>query len=246
MKEGFKIPNQVEHLKEGARPILGAIGTVNDFVKSGDLSAENPHFGIENLQNVDWMHGTYKPNQVETLTAGPQTYIMSAIDDSNKYSETFRRCTGLLVVGVEKGTGKKISFLTHWDIMDLLYSRKDEITDHLRQRLEEMKDKCELGTVDAALFGGKYFSDDAEEDTFFQKNYEESVKLVGEEMEKVLGFEPTVVNGPKVYLGNKQEKDNLYFDNENRRFFFVRSKVNSDTRDFLPSEVDNQKNKWIN
>lgn len=245
MNEALKVFNRLEHLKEGIRPIFGCVGTLDDFWKSRfSPEGKMPSFVIDDLQNVDWKKGTYKSGKSGALTAGPGTYIISAIDDANKFSELYRRCTGLLVAGIEKGTDRKISFLTHQDPVVFLHAKKDEYINHLQQRLKEMKNKCESGTVDAVIFGGKYYSHDEEEDSFAQQRYDESVKVIGEEIKKNFGFEPTISNGPKIYANDRLEKDDFFYDNENRNFFLVRPKVNSNTRDFPPSEINYEKNKW--
>jgi len=61
-----------------------------------------------------------------------------------------------------------------------------------------------------------------------------------------------VINGPKTktnqfpYEFEREQKysDDVYYDNNNRRAYFVRPKVNPNTNDFASSDVHQEKTKW--
>jgi len=70
-----------------------------------------------------------------------------------------------------------------------------------------------------------------------QKNYLESIELLSTEVVKILGVEPVVITGPKMYSGD----DDVYYDNERRRIYIIRPKAGDvSTESFLPSDVKGQ------
>jgi len=235
MVEKFKFPNLREHLKEGVKPIMVCIGTPEDF--SGQDLESVVSFG------VDWKNGTYQSGQKgEFFTAGPTTYVISAIDDKDKFTEGLNRCTSLVVSGTDKETKKNISFLTHQPPGMISFMKEyifaDEVKkertkemypflDDLRIQLLKMKEKCEPGTIDAVIVGGsdgKLTPVDLTEQRKKMNDYLLSVEILKEKVEQVLGFNPREVNGPKKDGG----QDKVRFDNEHRGLYFVRSDINQD------------------
>jgi len=239
MGEGLSISKPEGHLTKGIKPIIACVGSFKDFdyqERNKILSHFNPN--SRGVFNVDFRFSA------EDVISPPEQ------DHSNKFSEEFCDCTGLIVVGTEKGTDDNVSFLTHQDPKEFLFSKKEEFTKRLRERLAQIKDKCVPGTIDAVLVGGWYSKDPFTlyfakklglKDRDVAKQYTDSIKLLGAETKEILGFEPIVINGPKTELGLG---DKVYFDNKNRRLYFVRPEVNHKTGDFPPSDIGNQKDKW--
>lgn len=221
------------HLIEGVKPIIACIGSFDDFEKlevSPGCSHINNNFLLNGLKSIDWVQGTYGFKEgKDVLTAGPRTYIISAIDDSNKFSQEFAVCTGLIVAGIDEKTGKNISFVTHQ-----LSCSVDFVAD-LEKRLLEMKQRCRHGTIDAVIVGGIFSGLDIE--------YLKTIRLLSTKTQQTFGFEPIVINGPKTSVRIKGV-DDIYYDNKNRRLYFVRPGVNPDTKDFVPSQVDEERGKW--
>lgn len=241
MQEKF---NGIESIKEKRGPIIACIGSFEDFgfnktEKNSEVLSPKERLGLANAKNVDQESGIYEGKE-NPLTVGPSTYIISPIDDSNKFSENFHRCTGLVVVGIDKETGKNISFLSHQDPLEFLYEYKDEFTKQLKQQLTKIKERCEDGTVAISVVGGRYFSDDELDNYQVIQSYNDSVKFLGTAVEEVFKFEPTIINGPKT----SKKGDHVYFDNKNRRLYLIRPNVNSTTEDFVPSKVDDQAKTW--
>ncbi|MFZ3012003.1 MAG: hypothetical protein WA060_03370 [Minisyncoccia bacterium] len=233
MEEKFKFPNPREHLKEGVKPIVVCIGTPEDFSKQDLESAVS--FG------VDWKNGVYQSGQKgEFFTAGPTTYVISAIDDKDKFTEGLNRCTSLIVSGLDKETKKNISFLTHQPpgmisfMKEYVFAdeaKKEQVRriypflDDLKTQLLKMKEKCESGTTDAVIVGGslgKLTPVELTEQRKKMNDYLLSVEILKENVKQVLGFNPREVNGPKRDGG----QDSLRFDNEHRRLYFIRSEIN--------------------
>lgn len=250
MKEDFKINTKESHLLPGIKPILVCEGSFNDF------GIENPYpkegepyqidFGLKNPQKIDLEMSAEQVREKNFLSGGEQTYTISSIDDSDKFSIKFSRCVGLVVAGVDKTTKKNISFVSHQDPFSFLLGEKEKFIKDLGQRLTEMKGKCKEGTIDAVMVGGIYMTDHELDTNQVFEHYKAPIKLIGEEVEKVLGFEPIVVNGPKTT--RKNSFDDIYYNNENRRLYFLRKKLNDPRtkgpKDFPPSEIEEQRKDW--
>lgn len=218
-----------EHLNKGVKPIMVCIGARKDFLEGNEefLEGTPPHkFKLKNSENVKW--------------SSYPGYIISKINNNNKFSEEFSRCTGLIVKGIDKETGENISFLTHQAPFAFINFKKNDnhelensFKNELDRALNQMVERCIPGTIDAVIVGGDYFDDkDSKEASI------ESVKLLSIETNSILGFEPVVINGPKKYNFGE---DDVYYDNKNGRLYFVRPKVNEDTKDFTYSEIKNEK-----
>ena len=237
-----------EHLNKGVKPIIACLGSYDDFGAGGIVSLINTlhssSAGLNDVHNVNF-YDSVSTNAEKRFLGGGRTWTISTIDDLDKFSDRFYDCTGLIVTGRDKVTGKNISFLSHQDPTQFLKTEKRKFSSHLKDRLMEILDKCEKGTIDAVVVGGKYPEDDENDFTHsngrIRQNYLDSIKFLSGEVQQALGFEPVVINGPKI---DAYDYDVAYYDNENRRLYFVRKKVNPDTGSFLVSEVDKEKGKW--
>ncbi|OGM98048.1 MAG: hypothetical protein A2915_01325 [Candidatus Yanofskybacteria bacterium RIFCSPLOWO2_01_FULL_41_34] len=70
----------------------------------------------------------------------------------------------------------------------------------------------------------------------------ESIQLLSEQAQNILGFEPVVMTGPKTRRGGY---DNVFYDNNNRRLYIMRQQVGDETsKSYLQSDAENQKKKW--
>lgn len=248
MNEGLSILKPKEHLDfkiKGAKPIIACAGSFNDYVYH-DIDPEqvpieeNFNERLNNVYNVNYSSFPDDLKKRDFLNAGWNTYVLSVVDNNNKFSEGFFDCTGLIVAGIDKETGKNISFLSHQDPKEFLLEKKKDFIKHLEQRLADIKNRCVLGTIDAVIVGGKYLAGNNSKGVSNKKIYLDSIELLSLEIKKTLGFEPVVINGPKKISG----KDDIYYDNENRRLYFLRQKVNEDTGSFTQSSIEEEKKKW--
>ena len=247
MDEGFK-PKSLAKTKEeyyrelletGAKPILYWSISREEFLRviKEDKRAIDS-FWLEDKKNIDWANDK---NSKEFLNAGPKTYAISQVDNSNKFSMGYFPCTGLLVAGITK-TGEKISFLTHqsWASLDPDSNHRGKFIADLEKQIREIKEKCVEGTIDSIIVGGQYFG------SFSQKSYRDIIMFLGVEVQKVLGFEPTIIDGPKFSNPKIYGADNVFYDNEKRRCYFMRTEINGNIPPFVPSEFYEQKGKWTN
>lgn len=236
MNEGFKVPN-LEHLKEGVKPIMVAVGKYEDF---GMLSYQKAFpEGTENnsRHEVDFEGSPEKLKENNFLNGGYETYVLSPIDGLDKYSRKFFDCSALIVAGVDKTTGKNISFLSHQDPKRFLIDKKEDFLRDLRLRLSEVKEVCKPGTIDVVLVGGNYFDEYLHrKKPLGKQNYLDSISLLSEEVEKVLGLRPRIINGPKEVGGH----DSVYYENENRLLHLMRVEVNPKINSFTQDDVNDK------
>jgi len=240
MNEGFELSKKEGHLKEGIRPIMTCIGTPVDFGTSSTRWIFNHLPKPGSLHNVEFHGSTRYFESKNFLNGGSGTYVFSSLDDKDKFSESFCDCTGLIVAGVDKKTGQNISFLSHQYPQVFLFEKKDDFIKDLNELLLEAKKRCVSKTVDAVIVGGNYSNGINSKKISYKQSYLDSIELLSKEVKNVLGFEPSVVNGPKGIIGS----DNVFYDNENKRLYFMRVEVNPDTGNFTQSDIDKEKDKW--
>jgi hypothetical protein len=245
MNENFNFENKNKHLIEGVKPIIACVGSFEDFGIKDPYPKNAPEYEIDlklkNAQFIDIDSSKDKLAQDKFLNAGEKTYVISEINDADKFSKKFHRCTGLIVSGIDKTTGKNISFVSHQDPFKFLLDDKEKFKNDLKEKIKEIKEKCREGTIDAVIVGGIFYTDTELDNFQVMETYKTSIDLLGKETSGSLGFEPIVINGPKT---SRIIGDDIYFDNENRRLYFLRPKVNQNTGDFIPSDIENQKEKW--
>jgi hypothetical protein len=245
MNEGLNTSKPNEHLNlniKGVKPIVACVGSQYDYYNSEQTSFIRKNFykHSNNAHNIDYDGIPDDLEKRNFLNGGWNTYVLSIVDNSNKFSEGFCDCTGIVIAGIDKETGKNISFLSHQDPKAFLFNKKDDFINHLKQRLIEIKDRCVAGTTDAVVVGGNYLNGTDRKGFHYKQKYLNSVKLLSLEIKNVLGFEPVIINGPKTIIG----QDDLYYDNENRRLYFVRPEVNYKTGSFNNSKIEAEKKKW--
>ena len=199
-----------EHLNEGIQPIMTCVG-----IRQRE-NYENLH--LLRMDIGDRSTRGYKVNffaSEKTLeekgfkSAGKKTYVISPIDSLNKYSEKIYDCTGLVVIGHDRRTGRDVSFLSHQDPGMFLAKKRSQFILDIEDRLGEIMEYCEPGTIDAVVVGGN---------KTIKGEYEESIELLTEEVEKTLGFKPVVIAGPKLGVNH----DTVLFDTDKRRLYFFR------------------------
>lgn len=213
-----------KHLNKGVNPIIACLDVGSGF--------KNDYKG----KDVNYNERPHHLDQKHFLNAGDDTYVISTIDGEDKFSRGFYNCTGLIVTGIDKETGKNISLLTHQDPTRFLYFKKDEFIRDLNKRLKEIRDRCIPGTVDAVIIGGDFY------DTKDQQDYAGSIKLITDQVLGIFNFEPIIINGPK--LSNADDgSDGILYDNTNRRLYFTRPVINN-TQAFTESQFNDEKDGW--
>ena len=225
--------SQQVHLKEGIPAIIACVGTHEQF-------GENP--GAEEIAFRDRTPEIPETYNVDyTKSPEGRSYVISPISSSDKFSRGYGDCTGLVAAGRDKKNTENVSFLSHQDPKYFLSSEvnQNNFVSDLEQRLSELKQRCNEGTIDAVIVGGSY----REEYPEFQKNYPDSIALLSKEVEKILGFEPMVMTGPKTQ--KKGGMESVFYQNKERRLYISRPEVgNASTESFVSSAVKDQEKKW--
>lgn len=238
VNKSYNIYPGYEHLKSNVKPIMACVGTKWDFEKDpGPTRVFNWYGGVDSYsdlnnsmnRNVDYYGDSAVLQLREFKNPEPFSYVISPVDNKDKFSSTFRNCTGVLVAGVDKITGENISFLSHQDPVYFLKNNENtnKLAGDLIERMSELKARCEDGTVDAIVLGGNFFDEEHLAGRKFDDDYIESVKLLSSKIEGVFGFNPVIITGPKTITGD----DNVFYDNKNRRIYLVRPRVGDKTTD---------------
>ena len=244
-----------EYLRADIKPIMACVGKPSDFKDypgpTDVFSYDKLNVGesnSNNAQHVDYFGDPKELTREGFQNQGEYSYVISRINNQDKFSNKFKNCTGLLVAGKDKMTGENISFLSHEDPDYFLSSEesRQKFMSDLRQRLKEIKERSADGTIDARIVGGNYFTDkrdwSGDKTNKFTKHYLESIKLLAEETSGALGFEPIVVMGPKTKSG----QDDVFYDNENRRLYIVRAVADAAiSGSFVPKEIKEEEKKWL-
>jgi hypothetical protein len=153
-----------EHLENGEKPIFVCVGSRKDF--DGKFPKRSRFFNrlFKNnpkIHNVDYYEHPNGLDEKKFLHNGHNSHVFSIIDDSDKESEKFYDCTGLVAVGRDKQTLENISFLSHQDPAQFYDNGnlKNKFIQNLLSRLNEMKEKSVSGSVDVVIVGGNNIFD---------------------------------------------------------------------------------------
>ncbi len=224
------------HLAKGVSPLVASMNP---------LYAKDPVHGLETQNRVsDIVIGGERIDDGATiqqrekggmLSIDQHSFIISNCSETDKFSEGYIRCIGLVAVGVDKDSKKEISIMSHAD--PYLFLDDDETREHfllgLSNRLKQLKEQCIPGTIDAVMFGGANRS---------SVDYKKSITLVSEACKNELAFEPTVIAGQGDHMGHL----NVYVETQKRHLYFLRPEQKNNLRNqpFMPSDADQQVQSW--
>lgn len=146
----------------------------------------------------------YDINNIDSQ--GYQTYVISPINKSDKYSIGYCNCTGLALIGRNRDSGIFESLISHQDPRFFLGNLKDAFLHHLHLKLEMAKERLDRETIKCAIFGGNYLADYSGEERHFtceenrrmRLQYIESVSLLRDCVKNKLGESPVVAAGPSL------------------------------------------------
>ena len=247
--ENTKQSKRNEHLKN-ASPIMSAFGTQKMF--RGDQHLEQIK---DDGDAIDFFSGSQKRFGGKVFE---MAYAISTANEKDKWSMTYRNCTGVIVAGTDKTSGKQISLLTHQSPRELFHNAlsgnkayKKFIVD-MKKSIGDLVSRCTPGSVDAVILGGNVAHYSATDFQTMSEDYRKSIKLLGEVCTEKLGFEPVVLTGPNMdqspnpfSQANNWDVD-AYFDTQNRRLYLLRAEVkNNDlNHEYLPSELDTMRPQW--
>jgi len=243
-----------EHLRSGEKPIMVDMGTsTEDIIKKRiEKLIKIPERGfprfvyilkkalrgldeeISPVVNVDFSI-TNKKKLYDFNTAGKYTYLISKIDDRDKFTDHLINCTSIIATGKETHSNKNISFVSHQNPKFFLGKEKNNFENDLTERLLELKERSEKETIDIVIVSGKYTNH-----RNYKEQYKKSVEFITLVVEKVFDFEPVVVGGPKT----KGLKDAMYYDNGKRRAYLIRQQGIPLHPEFVNSTMQENTEKW--
>ena len=221
-----------EYLRQDIQPIMTSIGMSNEHQdESGKLQRLFRNETVPGVEDLFFAANPRELSEKSILNGGDMTYLISQIDNKDKFSMGYFNCTGLIVIGRDKVNHENISFMSHEDPDRFLKDKKDQFLQDLSTRLDDLKAQCEEGTIDAVIIGGNYMKDrttlSSDESGLSVQvessmaDYVKSINLLNEVVVHKLGFQPFVPIGPKTTDGC----DSIFLDNKNRRVFIGRSET---------------------
>ncbi|MFA6324696.1 MAG: hypothetical protein WCX46_00490 [Candidatus Paceibacterota bacterium] len=260
--ENIKNTLKGEHLKGGNKVIMGCIDDKNNPNK------ENQYFLDEfkkNAEFLDFNYGEKEMKDKNIKTSGKETYLISPINEKNKYSINYLDCTGVIFVGKDKITGKNISCLTHQNPEKFLEDGdiQNEFIENLKKTTEEFKNSCEEGSIDIVIVGGNEddvsrHTDNAINDhrddftpgrdsTDFlnikpETKYINSIKLLNYQISKIIGFSPVIMTPMNRNFSTPNHSLGVFFDTKNRRVYLSRPYQNKSIKNepFVASDIESQ------
>jgi hypothetical protein len=181
--------------------------------------------------NLDWDFEEDDYLEHGIKSSGPGTYLISGVDNFDKFSLDYGDCIGAIVVGRNK-EGKNVSLMTHQKPENFINKNKEVFLKDLNERLDVFINNID-GDIDVIIFGGNKGGGD----------YEESIKLMGSALKKKTSVAPSVITGPNL----SASMTDVFFDNTNRRLYLARGEQDSHTlnEDYLADEIGVQKKKWF-
>ncbi len=233
--------------------IMASVGTpeMTPFADDGT------HPLMADAVHVDYYATRLIAQEREFKNAGPRSYVISAIDAKDKWSDKYYNCTGIAAVGRDAATGENISFFTHQDSLAFLDRKRNEFTDHLSASLQQLKERSVPGSMDIVVFGGsigvlpasKRIPDGPQT---YSSDYVDSIELIGALVRDATGLDAHVVIGPNAVLGGKQK---ILFDTKHRRLYLERDDQREnqnaeglpalDRGGFFASQIREKVTEWV-
>ena len=235
------------HLEEGIKQITVCLDTLDTSKRREFLEDQNLEMsGAQEIRYLRLPEENPLHDELYEKESNIQfkrgVYVMSEANEKNKYSEKFFDCIGLVIVGIDEKTGKNISIITHQKPARLLnteYFGKEDEEEYLKT-IKNFVAQCKKGTVDALIIGGKIKKGgnvDGDPETYIK-----GVQKVSSMVAPLIGFEPTVVTGPKVSISASEDAfpTDIFFDTKKRRLYlFMPEQIDTNLHeDFKPSDIE--------
>lgn len=198
-----------DHLTEGFLPILTTVQD-HENISSEALAELNKRINQESTTNVQYAYHSQewlqKRDVIQHSEPGEEFWIMSKVDANDKFSKDYKSCLGLAVVGTDH-EGNKISFLTHTNPKVFADQKSyDEYIASLRGNLIEMRNRCQLGSIDAVSFGGRATWDanlpgEIDPEQTYADDYQIATEITANIVNEILNFKPIIAEGPRLKKG---------------------------------------------
>ncbi len=254
-------PLKNEHLKEDFESIIGCI------YDRDELTAEDKIFFNNFKKNANFVNFSINPDHAKKegiYNSGKDTYIISKVNNENKYSEKYLDCTAVFATGTDMTNGENISFLSHQNPEEFLKNPKilSNLKEDLIKSLNELIKRCSPGSIDVVVLGGNKNTLTGDTDTldmdkmnpqqiydFLEKqnlnpldDYKKSIYFLSKTIFETLKFYPTIISGPNSNIKtNHNNALDLYCDTKNRRIYQVRPRNESVNNESFSGDDINKK-----
>jgi hypothetical protein len=196
-------------LKDGIKPIMTAIISFDRLENITTNTVLRIH---RTGEYIDYNANPAANQKLNIKQPDRYSYVISDINDKNKFSTWYCDCTGIVVVGKSKETKKNISMMSHQDPKKVLPKLKfnQNFIEDIQKRFLKIKEQSEDGTIDIVVYGRHDYS---------RRKYVQSIKFIGNSVKKQFGFEPVIVTGPNIPQG-KFQPTAAYFDTSEKKAIF--------------------------
>ena len=122
-KDSVPLGKDEGHLEKGVRPIVVCILRSDPRKGEKDIRTDLEKIEVNKdrlyvrdnfINNRDALDVKWDGNpQQFSISPGARSYVISEISEKKKFTENMTACTSLVMSGIDKKTGKNISFITH-------------------------------------------------------------------------------------------------------------------------------------
>lgn len=222
-----------DHLEKGVKPVIASIIEWGSDKGLDDLSRYVLRKIKQNGEDVDYYQNNKYFEKHKMLSHGMKTWVISDCNEKDKYSMSYRDCTGIVISGIDKETGKEISILSHQEHEYASVLKKEEFENDLSKSIQKIKERSKPRTIDAVMFGGIDMGSEASFD------YKPFINNLSKICEKELGFEPVIITSPNPMAGGGTD---AFFDTKNRRLYIVKNlqEMKEEGYPILPSNLESK------
>ncbi len=239
-------------LREGVQSLSVEIVDIDEGNEELETLREQMEMDTEETGTVHWID--FDGGDLEEMAAagikhdGVASYFISPISERNWFSDRYFNCTAVVAIGRDTATGKEVSFLSHQDpayFIDGEDEKKIKFRQEMANSLNEIRARCEEGTVEVLLFGGNFTPPTSASPTitgYVHEHYERSIKELRSIVRESLGFDPKVAAGPNNTLGSETI---TAVDTKNRKLFIERDKQSAEfDQSFQANELEEKVKEW--
>ncbi len=220
-----------EHLRADISPIIACFteNTAEVYDRYLDHKQDTTYVDYEVAKDSTKVEGVTKLKDFYAIGC------ISEVSETNKFSDGFYNCVGLVATGKLKNSDQNVSFMLH--VQPDYFSRpRSSLEVELKARLQKIKQQCEGGTLDAVLFAGTTTEVDGDGSAYASLEYYiDAIKQLGLAVQDAYNFEPVVINPKGFYRTGTV----AFFDTNERRLYIGQPSIESEENQsqFLPSQV---------
>lgn len=191
---------------------------------------------LKDANYIDYYRNNEKVAKENLKFSNHNSFVISNIDSSNKYSKDYLNCTWIIAIWESEETWENISFLTHQNT--IWYMEKIKWLDTLfKQKLEEslleLKSKSKNGTIDIVIMWWNDINDFAD--------YTKTIKFLDNIISESTWISAEVVWWPSIVknLKTKNNTKDIVLNTSDRKIFLFKeySKI-EDNINFYANKIN--------